>query len=184
MININVVSRISADKDSFGDLLYLLHVLQQDGISTVQVLFIGPIQSQNIYDGIINKAGKLGVSANIAFTKAAIPINKLSDEIKSGYFINFTVGDFAGYSALESVKTGLKTLCYNTDKNYDNAFTGNEISMCANIDELIGLVKRINADKAKMDQEIIACNLKMLEGFALGREEQQDLLSIICPACS
>ncbi|WP_462267051.1 hypothetical protein [Mucilaginibacter sp.] len=181
MININVVARISEDKNSFGELLSLLEVLKQNNINTVRLLFIGPIESQAVYQQIISTANRLGVLSDIAFTKKAVPIDKLDEDIKAGYFINFTVGNFIGYSALESIKAGLKTLCYNTDKNCEEEFDSTLINMCANMDQLTYVIRLINDDKAKMDKELTICNLEMVKKFSLNRAESQQLFSIISP---
>jgi hypothetical protein len=107
-------------------------------------------------------------------------MNELSDEIKSGYFINFTIGEFTGYSGLESIKNGFKTIFYNIDKSLKNEH-GNLIAYCHTLDELTALIINISREQAMINKEITACNLKMLNRFVLNSTMKQQLLSMMLP---
>jgi hypothetical protein len=180
MINLNVISRISDDKNYFPDLLETLYLLKNNGITDVRILFIGTVYSPKVYQNIIDTASRLNVSSNIAFTERSIPMNELSDEIKSGYFINFTIGEFTGYSGLESIKNGFKTIFYNIDKSLKNEH-GNLIAYCHTLDELTALIINISREQAMINKEITACNLKMLNRFVLNSTMKQQLLSMMLP---
>lgn len=180
MINLNVVSRIADDKNSFPNLVEILHLLKNDGITDVHMLFIGAIYSNQVYQNILDLAGKLGVSSNISFTKTSIPLQELPDEIKNGYFINFTIGQFTGYSGLEGIKNGFKTILYNVDKTLKNEPL-NLITHCRTTAELIALIKAIRANQVKLDEEIIFCNQQMINGFTLDLPSAQKLLDMMLP---
>src|SRR4051812_31062162 len=124
MIKLNVVARIAADKNSFPDLIQVLYELKKQDVTQVHILFIGNIYSTAVYENIIKQATRFDVLSNIEFTKRSIPIDELSDSIKDGYFINFTIGSFAGYSALESIKKGFKTILYNADPDLKGETAG------------------------------------------------------------
>ena len=182
MINLNVVARIAEDKNSFPDLLYALHNLKQHNNNKVRILFIGPIQSDTVYNQLITMAAELDVSSSIAFTKTAIPIDKLTDDLLAGYFINFSIGNFIGYSALESIKKGLKTICYNVDKTLEFK-TSSSVSQCANLSELIALIEKIIINKSYFDKEILADNGKLFEKFRLDTEDKKGLLAMMKASC-
>ena len=180
MINLNVISRISDDKNYFPDLLETLHLLKNNGITDVQILFIGTVYSPKVYQSIIDMAGRLNVSSNIAFTEKSIPMNELSDEIKTGYFINFTIGEFTGFSGLESIKNGFKTIFYNIDKSLKNE-SDNVIAYCHTLHKLTDLIINISQNQALMNEEITACNQEMLNRFILNSTMKQQLLSMMLP---
>ena len=180
MIKLNVVARIAADKNSFPDLIFALHELNKQGITQVHFVFIGSIYSMAVYENIIEEATRLHVLPNIAFTKRSIPISELSEEVQQGYFINFTIGNFVGYSALESIKNGYKTILYNADPSLEGESSG-LINSCANLNELIGLIKKIDNNKTAVDTEIMAANQKMINRFCLDVSEKDNLLSMMLP---
>lgn len=183
MINLNVVSRIAEDKNSFPNLIEVLGVLKNEGITDVHILFIGAIYSQQVYQNIINLADKLGVSSNISFTKTSIPFHELDNKVKSGYFINFTIGQFTGFSGLEGIRNGLKTILYNVDETLENELS-TSVTHCRNTAGLITLIKAIRADQAKLDEEIKYCNRELINQFTLDSSSSKELLTMMLPGKS
>jgi|GEM_PF-1939795 len=180
MTNLNVISRISEDKNYFPDLVKILHVLKNKGITDVQILFIGAVYSSKVYQNIMDMASRLNVSSNIAFTEKSIPMSELSDEIKNGYFINFTIGEFSGFSGLESIKNGFKTIFYNIDKSLKNE-CDNVIAYCHTLDKLTNLIINISQNQALVNEEITACNREMLNRFILNNATKRELLAMMLP---
>lgn len=180
MINLNVVSRIAEDKNSFPNLIEALHTLKIEGITDVHILFIGAIYSQQVYQNTLNLAGKLAVSSNISFTKTSIPLQELNDEVKNGYFINFTIGQFTGFSGLEGIRNGLKTILYNVDPTLENE-RSNSTAYCCNTAGLVALIMAIRADQTKLDEEIKFCNRELINQFTLDSSSAKKLLNIMLP---
>jgi hypothetical protein len=180
MINLNVVTRIAEDKNFFPDLVEMLYRLKKKEANDVHILFIGEVYSQAVYQNIIDMAGRFNVSSNIAFTEKSVPMHELSEEIKNGYFINFTIGEFTGYSGLEGIKSGFKTIFYNIDKTLENE-RGDLITYCRTLDELAALVLNISQNQATVNQQIIACNQEMVNRFVLNSCTKQQLLSMMLP---
>ncbi|MBK0378206.1 hypothetical protein [Mucilaginibacter segetis] len=181
MIKLNVIARVDKDKNSFGDLLYALHQLKQEQITQVNILFVGPIGNESLYFETLALAQHLGISSNISFTKKAILIDDLSEDIKSGYFVNFTIADFMGYSALEAIKNNLKAIFYNADSQYIESIKDKPINLCADLKEFISLIKRLISEKPAVDAEIIKSNERLKDTFRLSNNDKRTLLSFIKP---
>ena len=179
MININVVARIADDKNSFLDVVYMLYQLKEENITGIQVLFIGAIQNYGIYENVLSMAGLLGVSSQISFTKASIRINDLPAEIKQGYFLHFCIGDFIGYSGIESIHAGLKNIFYNADRKVEPERSK---FVCGNISALIEFVKRLTLEQVTVDQEIRENSVEILNSFVLQPDDRSTLLSLLLPA--
>ncbi|SEO23852.1 hypothetical protein SAMN05192574_106213 [Mucilaginibacter gossypiicola] len=180
MINLNVVSRIAEDKNSFPNLIEVLHTLKNEGINDVQILFIGAIYSRQVYQNTLNLAHELGVSSNISFTETSIPLHDLTDEVKNGYFINFTIAQFTGFSGLEGIRHGLKTILYNVDSTWENELS-NSIAYCRTTAELTALIKAIRANQTKLDEEIKSSNQELINKFTLDPSSSKKLLDIMLP---
>lgn len=178
MININVIARIADDKNYFLDLVYLLRKLKEDNIRDVQVLFIGAIQNYGIYENVLNMANLLSVSSQISFTKASIRIDDLSPEIKQGYFLHFCIGDFIGYSGMESIKDGRKNIFYNADRHV-HFDTGTTKHVCADINALIDFVKRLTKEQTVVDREIEQNSIEILRDFMLKDTDKGALLAML-----
>ena len=180
MIQINLVARIAGDKNSFLDLVYIAYKLKQNNINDFNILFIGDILNISIYQNIVRMADLLDVSANISFTKRSIPFSDLAPAIKDGYFINLTVGSFTGYSGIESLSMGFKTIFYNADKRHENEVT-EYINVCSDIPSVINLIKLINKDKLSVNKQMISNNSKMKSYYSLNDKETSLLLSFMSP---
>jgi hypothetical protein len=180
MIQINVISRISEDKNSFFDLIYALHKLTEQGITDVRILFIGDIISDTLYRCSIQLVNLFDLNGRVDFTKKSIRFENLPGDIKKGYFINFTIGNFMGYSGIESIKMGFKTIFYNPVKNLSHQ-TKTSASLAADLAALIVLIKKISTDQAAMDEKIIQDNLEMRQHFSLSPLDEAFLNSVLSP---
>jgi hypothetical protein len=179
MIQINVVSRISEDKNVFFDLIYAIYQLQQTGINDVHILFIGEISNNVVYQDMRRLVKLFDLSSFVSFTKRSIWLQDLEESVKNGYFFNFTIGDFIGYSGVESVSLGYKTIFYNAETSLSDKTT-KSVSMCPDIPTLISLITKIKHNPELMDKQIISDNLKMKTNFALKDEDKLFLRSILC----
>lgn len=180
MIRINLVARIAGDKNSFPDLVNLAHQLKQRGMADFLFTFIGAIENNAIYENTLRIAQQLEVTEHIAFTKKSIPMAELSDELKSGYFLNFTVGSFMGYSSIDSINLRFKTIFCNcddrlADEQYDY------INICRNLNEVTELLLLINKDAEKIDEQIMTNNQLMKQSFLLTAAEASQLKSLMLP---
>ncbi|AYL97247.1 hypothetical protein [Mucilaginibacter celer] len=180
MLRVNLVARIAGDKNSFPDLVKLAHQLKQQGVTDFLVTFIGAIEDQGIYQNIITIAEQLDVSHHIAFTGKSIPMAELSDELKSGYFLNFTVGSFMGYSSIDSINLGFKTIFCNCDA-YLTGEQYDYINVCRNLDEVANLLLLINKDAGTVDKQIMTNNQLMKQSFLLTAAEASQLKNLMLP---
>ncbi|MBD1394700.1 hypothetical protein [Mucilaginibacter glaciei] len=180
MIRINLVARIAGDKNSFLDLVYIAFQLKQQGFEDYLVTFIGAIETIEIYQNIVRMAELLEVGDKIDFTKKSIPMHQLPDDIKSGYFFAFTVGMFMGYSAIESINLGFKTIFCNVDKRLD-CEQSCYINVCPNLNAVIDLILMINKDTAVVDKQIAINNQLMKKNYLLNADEASLLKSLMAP---
>ena len=180
MIRINLVARIDTDKNSFLELVYAAHKLKESGVSNFHILFIGAVYNTSIYQNIVQMAELLGVTSHIGFTQKSIPMAELSPEIKSGYFLLHSIGDFIGYSGIESIDMGLKTIICNADKNFV-AERAKYINSCEDIHAVIELIKLIAKEKETIDSQILANNLHIKKAYYLNDQDKAGLLSFLLP---
>lgn len=180
MIRINIVSRISEDKNSFFDVIYLVKKLEEAGQQNIRLLFIGGITSNTLYNDMIKLVRLFELSEKVSFTRRSIRFDDLPAEVKEGYFLNFTVGNFKGYSGIESIKAGFKSLFYNVDKKL-SAKTQRSESQAENFEALRSLMLKIAGNKTVMDKLIMEDNLRMMKDFALNEEDKSFLRSVLNP---
>lgn len=181
MIQINIVSRISEDKNSFFDIIYLLHKLRETNVNNISLLFIGDIISNTLYQGMLKLVNLFDLHENVSFTGNSIRFADLTEEVKKGYFLNFTIGNFMGYSGIESINMGFKTIFYNVEKNLA-VKTIASISQCIDLTNLLKLVSEIYRNKAVIDSQIIEDNLRMKKDFILSGEDKSYLWSVLSPS--
>ena len=180
MIRINLVARVAGDKNLFPDLVNFVHQLKKQGIANFILTFIGAIEDNAIYENTIRIAQQLEVTDHIDFTKKSIPMAQLGDELKSGYFLNFTVGSFMGYSSIDSINLGFKTIFCNCDESLaDEQY--NYINICRNLNEVIELLLLINKDAATVDEQIMTNNRLMKQSFLLTAADASLLKSLMLP---
>jgi len=181
MISVNVISRISDDKNSFFDLVYAIHKLDEEGVKDISVLFIGDIISNSLHQAIQKLISLFDLGDRIKFTRKSIRFNDLPDAVKAGYFLNFTVGNFIGYSGIESVNMGFKTLFYNGDKSLAEQ-TVSSASQCSDVRSLAKLLSNISSNQAEMDKLIAEDNLRMKGNFLLNAADKSFLMSVLLPS--
>lgn len=178
MIQLTVVSRINEDKNFFFDVIFALYKLKENGIDDVLLLFVGDILSRAVYDDCCRLVKLFDLSQQVAFTHRSVRITDLPERVKAGYFVNFTIADFTGYSGVESVSLGYKTIFYNIDWKLAN-LTPQSISMCPDIDSLIKLITEINTNREYTDSLLFEDNFRLKSRFLLGAEDCDFLRSMI-----
>ncbi|MCR8560193.1 hypothetical protein KXD93_21250 [Mucilaginibacter sp. BJC16-A38] len=181
MIQINIVSRINEDKNFFFDLLFVAQKLLEKNLTGFRLLFIGDILSRTVYQDMIRLIGLFGLSEHVSFTKKSIRFADLPGEVRAGYFFNFTIGNFMGYSGVESLDYGFKTIFYNTDRELDEK-TDKSVAMCANIAGLVTLLSSICEDPAGLEEQVKADNLLMKKRFLLDDQDRAFLRQAMNPA--
>ncbi|MFD0765438.1 hypothetical protein ACFQZI_11295 [Mucilaginibacter lutimaris] len=180
MIRINLVARVAGDKNSFPDLVNFAHLLKKQGMADFLLTFIGAIEDNDIYENAIRIAKQLEVTDHIAFTKKSIPMDQLSEELRSGYFLNFTVGSFMGYSSIDSVNLDFKTIFCNCDGSLsDEQYP--YINFCHDLNEVIELLLLIRKDTVAVDKQILANNRLMKQSFRLSGTDASLLKSLMSP---
>lgn len=178
MIQINVVSRINEDKNFFFDLLFAIYKLREKNINDVHLLFIGDLLSRTVYQDMVRLINLFGIVENISFTGKSIRLAELSEADSEGYFFNFTIGNFTGFSGIESINLNHKTIFYNIDRNQvDN--TRRSPAMCPDVSSLISLLINLKNDPIGMEQQIIEDNLKTKNDFLLSDNDNSFLRSIL-----
>lgn len=180
MIQFNLVARINDDKNSFLDLVYTAYQLKISGFEDFNILLIGGIYNKGIYQNIVRMAELLNVSRQISFTMHSVPIAGLPENIKAGFFINFCVGEFIGYSGIESISMGLKNIFYNCDPGLAGE-PSQYINVCRDIKELIALFKLIMNDCEGASRQINLNAGLMKETYALSEADEKALLSLLAP---
>jgi hypothetical protein len=180
MIQINLVARIDDDKNSFLDLVYVAYMLKKDGITDFKILFIGGVHKQSIYQNIVHLADLLDVESHIGFTMKAIPLAQLPEDTKQGYFLNYTVGAFVGYSAIESIDLGLRAIFLNGDKELVGDMP-KTAGMCPDLDSLITLIATLVQDKSAIDAKIDESNAQLKKSYFLTTADRSNLLSLLLP---
>lgn len=171
----NLISRISGDKSFFVDLIYVIYRVKTEYDTVVKLNFIGAIQSKEIYRILVRLIDLLELNDQVNFTKISIRFEDLSDEVKKGYFINLTVGNFIGYSGIECMKYNLKTIFYNVDEIYERYMEPNRMSFCSDRYALIELIKAIRLDADSINDILYTENKRLYAKYLLSTSEA-DLL--------
>jgi len=179
MLKFNFISRVSRDKNFFADLVYLIHRLKNEHDITASLYFIGAIESQSTYLTLQKLTKTLGIEDRVEFSKRSIRYNEMSEETRNGYFINYSVGFFLGYSGIECMQNNLKTIFYNIDPHYSNSLKGKYSCYCADLDVLIDLVKKINSNEKEMEKTLLKENQAVLSQFLLQNDDALFLKSIL-----
>jgi hypothetical protein len=180
MIQFNLVARINDDKNSFLDLVYTAYQLKISGFEDFNILFIGGIYNKGIYHNIVRMAELLHVSSQISLTMQSVPMAGLPENIKQGFFVNLCVGEFIGYSGIESIRMGFKNIFYNCDPGLAGE-PNQYINVCRDIDELIALFKLIMNDCEGVSRQINLNAGLMKEAYALSEPDKNTLLSMLVP---
>jgi hypothetical protein len=181
VIRLNIIGRISDDKNSFFDILFALYKLKAAGYDQIKLLLIGGIFSESVYRTACKMITLYGLDEQVAFTRQSIRPIDLEQDIKDSYFCNFTVGDFMGYSGIECINMGFKTIFYNGDTSVAEKMPV-YYSMCRDLDAFIELMKDIDKNRAVTDAKIIADNIVLKQNFILQQAEETLLLNMLLPA--
>ena len=178
MIQLNLVARVAGDKNIYFDLVFAASKLKEAGCKDFNFLFIGDIESPSIFQNIVRLTGLLDVEEYIRFTKKSIPMAELPQETKDGYFLNYSVGKFIGYSGIDSIDMGFKTIFVNGDKALENEEMAG-VNICRNITELIEFIELLIKDPLSINKQIEASNLKMSKDFELNDTDIAFLLGVM-----
>ncbi len=181
MTQIVVVSRISEDKNAFFDVIYALQQLTEQGITDIKVLFVGDIFSDALYRSMIKLTNLFGLEGRVNFTKKSIRFKDLPDHIKEGYFVNFTIGNFIGFSGIESINMGFKSIFYNAVNNLASE-TIPSISQAVDLTSFVNLLRIISTEPRQMAELIMKDNLEIKRRFRLSKEENEFLISVLLPS--
>jgi hypothetical protein len=171
----NLISRISEDKNFFVDLIYVIYRVKTEYDTVVKLNFIGAISSEGVYRMLVRLIDLLELNDQVNFTKISIRYEDLSDEVKKGYFINLTVGNFIGYSGIECMKYNLKAIFYNVHEIYERYMEPNRMSFCSDRYALIELIKAISLDADSINDILYAENKRLYAKYLLSTSEA-DLL--------
>lgn len=177
MIQFNLIARVADDKNYFVDFIHVVHQARYLHKIDVHFTFVGAVQNEGLYKALVRMAEVLKVDDLVHFTRASILYDNLPEDLKKGYFINFSVGDGIGYSSIESIKHHFKTVFYNVDERLVPIMKPGRISFCKDYYDLIDIIKKINADKATFDQQLEQENRTLIPGFSLTKKEADLLIA-------
>ncbi|SIS96777.1 hypothetical protein SAMN05421786_103467 [Chryseobacterium ureilyticum] len=177
MITLNIISRIDVDKDFFTDYLFVLYLLRKEKI-IVNLKFIGEVFNAAIYNNIVRTSKLFEINNEIEFTKKSIPLTQINPT-KNDYFLNASIGDFAGYSSIECIQRKFKTIFYNVDFNLISNANHTMESFCRNHQDLYNLLKQISQNKEQVDSTIINENKTTLSSFFLSEKDKTDLINYL-----
>ena len=175
MIQFNLIARIADDKNHFADFIHVVREAKNVWNIDVQFTFIGAVQNEGLYKALMRMAELLKVEHLIHFTRESIKYDDLPEQLKMGYFINYCVANSIGYSSIESIKQGFKTVFYNVDDRWTNIMNPSSMSFCRDQQDLLEIIKWIDADKAMIDRRLEQENKALLPHFSLTKKET-DLL--------
>ncbi|AQX08240.1 hypothetical protein [Elizabethkingia ursingii] len=176
-IRINVISRIASDKNFFLDLLYAVDFLRREKKIDIKLNFIGAVYNYIIFDTLKRFTMVSGIEDLVSFTERSIPISEINKS-DNDYYLNFSIGDFIGYSGIEATKKGFKTLFYNVDFEY-NKKQYDSIVFLSGYKEFIEVLILLNEDKNKIDELIRLENKELVDQIFLDKETEIKLLSLI-----
>ncbi|MGN6617587.1 MAG: hypothetical protein ACTHJ5_10480 [Ilyomonas sp.] len=177
MIQFNLIARVADDKNYFVDFIHVVHQAKNLYNIDVQFTFVGAIQNEGLYKALARMAEVLKVDHLIDFTKASVRYDDLPGDLKKGYFLNFSVGNSIGYSSIESIKYNFKTLFYNVDPKCVAVMQPGLLSFCKNYNDLLEIIKMIEADKVGFDEQLERENKALLPGFSLTKKEADLLIT-------
>jgi hypothetical protein len=157
----------------------LVHKLKTEHNIATNLYLIGSIESEAIYQTLLRSVKELNIEDMVTFSKKSIRYSEMSDEVKKGYFLNYSVGFFLGYSSLECMQNNLKTIFYNIDPHYSHSIKDKYSCYCADLDSLVNLVKAISLNKTETDNTLVVENQRLLAQFMLQNNEAAFLKSIL-----
>lgn len=140
MLTITVIARIAPDKDFFEDVLDVAARLVQDGRKAFHLYFMGQVFDQALFARLKESVRIGNLAEFVTFTEKSVRIKEVPDILKEGYFMGFSVGNFIGYSGIESLRTGYKSVFYNVDKDLENDTNEYPFSFAMNKQELFSIL--------------------------------------------
>ncbi len=178
MITINIVARIAYDRNFVLDLIIAIAKLKEQSNHKIKLVFIGEVYDFSIYKNLVRLAILLEVENQVVFTKKNISIHELHQKLieDNQYSLNFSNKDEVGYSAIDSIRRGWKTIFYNFNGKHPTSDSHYTIFPTGVI-ELSDFFKSIIENKAAMDKIINEENSMLSEDFTLNDCEQKKLLS-------
>jgi glycosyltransferase involved in cell wall biosynthesis len=179
MINISLVCRIASDKNFINDIIEAVNNVSKEALNSFKLNIIGGVYDYEIYDKILNRISDNNINHLVEFTEKSIRYIDLPLLLKEGYFINFSLADSIGYSGIESLSFGYKSIFYNVDHNCKNIVNDFPYSFSLDIASLTNCFKNIINNSKNIDKEIKKENKKLLEQFKLSMEDRQLLKSWI-----
>jgi hypothetical protein len=93
------------------------------------------------------------------------------------YYLNASNGYFVGYSSIESLKNGFKTIFF--DINSINTTESEQMIFCENEDKLFNLLEKIYLNMNEMNRVIQRENDDLLNKFYLSDNDKKLLLNIL-----
>ena len=178
MIIISIISRISNDKNWFIDIVRLADILEKKNFGDFEINFIGAIEDENIRTNIEALAQEMNLGSKIKFSGKSISLLQLNPYIQNGYFINFVIGDFLGYSSIECLKLGFKTFFYNVDPTITKSDVDDK-NTSMNIDDLAFSLLELKTNKIETDEKIMSDNKSRLKNYELNDDEVKFLKGMI-----
>ena len=175
MITYNVVMRIANDKDFLQPIFECIGKLKLAGIP-IQFNIIGEIYNEEIYKKLLDLSTKLSIAENVVFTKKSIRYNQMSLEVKQGFFLNYSIDDVVGYSTMEAMTLGLKTILINC--NSALAGKNENISFCNTPEELYDLTIKLSENRTEITNQIVEENNVFKSQFYLNPHESSLLLNL------
>lgn len=176
MIVYNIVVRIANDKDFLSPILDCFGRLKKENVA-FRFNVIGKIYSEEVYRKLMALAASLDITNSIHFTKASIRYIDLSEDFTKGFFINYSLDDVVGYSTMEAMNLGLKTILFNCDPAITNK--SERLTFCNTIGDLYNLMLLLAQNKEVTTAQIVEENNAFRESFFLKKEESDLLLSLL-----
>ena len=176
MITYNLVTRIADDKEFLEPIFRCIGRIRKD-IGRVRLNIIGGVHDEKVFNRWANRAVELDISDSVFFTKKSIRYDDMDKEILNGYFLTLSIGSFIGYSAIEAIGLGLKTIIVNINPELSDP-TINEISFCDSIEDLYRLTRMISQNPEKIEIEILKENDQRKRSFFLNAEESNQLIGM------
>lgn len=175
MIRLNLISRIAYDKLFFLDFIVLIANLRKCNFD-VRLKIIGKIYNTEICELILRTSRILNVAEFVEVTGESRPINQIENS-NEDYFVNISVGSFIGYSSIECVSYGLRTIFYNVDEKLIR--DTNDNSFCFNFEELLNLLKLICSERNVYFDKLQIENIQTANKFILDEVRIAKLIDIL-----
>ena len=176
MITYNIVVRIANDKDFLSPIFASFGRIKKEGVA-FKFNVIGKIYSHPVYDRLTTLAAALDITGNIHFTKTSIRYIDLDEEIKKGFFINYSLDDVVGYATMEAMNLGFKTILFNCDPAITKK--SGRLSFCNTANDLFDITMLLAQNEEATTTKIVEENMAFRNNFFLNKVEETLLLSLL-----